>query len=37
LTATGYTPNYEPAGTISVPSVKQTIVTPSTLDSLFGG
>jgi hypothetical protein len=37
LTATGYTPNYEPAGTISIPSVKQTIVTPSTLDSLFGG
>jgi Flp pilus assembly protein CpaB len=37
LTATGYTPNYEPAGTISVPAVKQTIVTPSTLDSLFGG
>ena len=37
LTATGYTPNYEPAGTISVPSVKQTIVTAGTLDSLFGG
>ena len=37
LTATSYTPNYEPAGTFSVPSVKQTIVTPSTLDSLFGG
>ncbi|MHB8487767.1 MAG: SAF domain-containing protein [Candidatus Dormibacteria bacterium] len=37
LTATGYTPNYEPAGSIAIPSVKQTIVTPSTLDSLFGG
>jgi Flp pilus assembly protein CpaB len=37
LTVNGYTPNYEPAGTINIPSVKQTIVTPSTLDSLFGG
>lgn len=37
LTATGYTPNYENAGDPSIPVVKQTIVTPSTLDSLFGG
>ena len=37
LTATGYTPNYESSGPPNVPSVKQTIVTPSTLDSLFGG
>ena len=37
LTATGYTPNYESSGSTDVPSVKQTIVTPSTLDSLFGG
>ena len=37
LTATGYTPNYEPSGAPDVPAVKQTIVTPSTLDSLFGG
>ena len=37
LSATGYTPNYEIAGAVDVPSVKQTIVTPSTLDSLFGG
>jgi hypothetical protein len=37
LTATGYTPNYESTGVFDVPSVKQTIVTPSTLDSLFGG
>jgi hypothetical protein len=37
LTATGYTPNYENAGSPDIPSVKQTIVTPSTLDSLFGG
>jgi Flp pilus assembly protein CpaB len=37
LTATGYTPNYEDAGSPSIPVVKQTIVTPSTLDSLFGG
>ncbi len=37
LTATSYTPNYENAGDPSIPVVKQTIVTPSTLDSLFGG
>jgi Flp pilus assembly protein CpaB len=37
LTATGYAPNYESSGTPDVPAVKQTIVTPSTLDSLFGG
>jgi hypothetical protein len=37
LTATGYTPNYENAGSPEPPVVKQTIVTPSTLDSLFGG
>jgi hypothetical protein len=37
LTATGYTPNYVSSGAPDVPSVKQTIVTPSTLDSLFGG
>jgi hypothetical protein len=37
LTATGYTPNYVSSGAPAVPSVKQTIVTPSTLDSLFGG
>jgi hypothetical protein len=37
LTATGYTPNYVSSGAPNVPSVKQTIVTPSTLDSLFGG
>ena len=37
LTATGYTPNYEDAGSPNIPVVKQTIVTPSTLDSLFGG
>jgi Flp pilus assembly protein CpaB len=37
LTATGYTPNYESTGSPDVPAVKQTIVTPSTLDSLFGG
>ena len=37
LTATGYTPNYESTTAPSVPAVKQTIVTPSTLDSLFGG
>ena len=37
LTATGYAPNYENAGSPDIPSVKQTIVTPSTLDSLFGG
>ena len=37
LTATGYTPNYESTTAPNVPAVKQTIVTPSTLDSLFGG
>jgi Flp pilus assembly protein CpaB len=37
LTATGYSPNYESTGAADIPSVKQTIVTPSTLDSLFGG
>jgi Flp pilus assembly protein CpaB len=37
LTATGYTPNYVSTGAPNVPTVKQTIVTPSTLDSLFGG
>jgi Flp pilus assembly protein CpaB len=37
LTATGYTANYENAGDPSIPVVKQTIVTPGTLDSLFGG
>lgn len=37
LSATGYSPNYENAGSPEIPSVKQTIVTPSTLDSLFGG
>jgi Flp pilus assembly protein CpaB len=37
LTATGYAPNYVSTGPPAVPSVKQTIVTPSTLDSLFGG
>jgi Flp pilus assembly protein CpaB len=37
LAATGYTPNYEDAGAPAIPVVKQTIVTPSTLDSLFGG
>ena len=37
LTATSYAANYENAGDPSVPVVKQTIVTPSTLDSLFGG
>jgi SAF domain len=37
LTATGYAPNYEPAGSPDIPAVKQTIVTPGTLDSLFGG
>ncbi len=37
LTATGYTPNYESSGSADIPSVKQTIVTPGTLDSLFGG
>lgn len=37
LTATGYTPNYELTSAPNVPAVKQTIVTPSTLDSLFGG
>jgi Flp pilus assembly protein CpaB len=37
LTATGYTANYENSGDPSIPVVKQTIVTPSTLDSLFGG
>ncbi len=37
LSATGYSPNYENAGSPAIPSVKQTIVTPSTLDSLFGG
>jgi SAF domain len=37
LTATGYAPNYVSTGAPDVPSVKQTIVTPSTLDSLFGG
>jgi Flp pilus assembly protein CpaB len=37
LSATGYTPNYESTGAFDVPPVKQTIVTPSTLDSLFGG
>jgi hypothetical protein len=37
LSASGYTPNYESSGPPNVPSVKQTIVTPSTLDSLFGG
>jgi Flp pilus assembly protein CpaB len=37
LTATGYTPNYESTTAPNIPAVKQTIVTPSTLDSLFGG
>ena len=37
LTATGYTPNYESTTAPNVPAVKQTIVTPGTLDSLFGG
>lgn len=37
LTATGYTANYEDSGSPNIPVVKQTIVTPSTLDSLFGG
>jgi Flp pilus assembly protein CpaB len=37
LTATSYTPNYEDSGSPNIPVVKQTIVTPSTLDSLFGG
>jgi hypothetical protein len=37
LSATGYTPNYVSTGPPAIPSVKQTIVTPSTLDSLFGG
>jgi Flp pilus assembly protein CpaB len=37
LTATSYTPNYENSGDPDIPVVKQTIVTPSTLDSLFGG
>jgi Flp pilus assembly protein CpaB len=37
LTATGYTPNYENSGSPNIPAVQQTIVTPSTLDSLFGG
>ena len=37
LTATSYTANYESTGSPSIPAVKQTIVTPSTLDSLFGG
>jgi Flp pilus assembly protein CpaB len=37
LTATGYTPNFESTTAPSIPAVKQTIVTPSTLDSLFGG
>jgi Flp pilus assembly protein CpaB len=37
LTATGYTPNYQSTTAPNVPAVKQTIVTPSTLDSLFGG
>jgi Flp pilus assembly protein CpaB len=37
LTATSYTPNYEDAGAPNIPVVKQTIVTPATLDSLFGG
>jgi len=37
LSASGYTPNYESTGAFDVPPVKQTIVTPSTLDGLFGG
>jgi SAF domain len=37
LSASGYAPNYESTGAFDVPSVKQTIVTPSTLDGLFGG
>ena len=37
LSATGYTPNYESTGAADFPVVKQTIVGPSTLDSLFGG
>jgi hypothetical protein len=37
LSASGYSPNYESSGLPNVPSVKQTIVTSSTLDTLFGG
>jgi Flp pilus assembly protein CpaB len=37
LSASGYSPNYESSGLPNVPPVKQTIVTSSTLDSLFGG
>jgi Flp pilus assembly protein CpaB len=37
LSATGYTPNYESTGAANLPVVKQTIVGPGTLDSLFGG
>jgi hypothetical protein len=37
LSATGYTPNYQSTTAPNIPAVKQTIVTPSTLDSLFGG
>jgi Flp pilus assembly protein CpaB len=37
LSATGFTPNYESTGALDVPPVKQTIVTPSVLDGLFGG
>ena len=37
VSATDNTPNYEPTGAVDIPVVKQTIVGPSTLDSLFGG
>jgi len=37
LSATGFAPNYESTGALDVPPVKQTIVTPSVLDGLFGG
>lgn len=37
VSVTGITPNYVSTGSPDVPAVKQTIVTPSTLDSLFGG
>ena len=36
-TATVYKPNYQSSGSPNLPSVSQSVVTPGTLDSLFGG
>jgi Flp pilus assembly protein CpaB len=37
LDVNGYKPNYESSGSPAIPTVTQTVVTPATLDSLFGG